>query len=547
MRIPLLATLSGRIVLGFAVLLMAFGTISAVIVFNMGLLSDEIRLIRTGYIPLALETKNLDEKQDILWSYLSNELEAETNRDNVGKRLIRHWDARWRSLLEIEETLDNLTDIPNAHRRNINGTREAVAELRADIESQRARYDELRSNPPVVPSRTAPVRKPDDSGRAPVPADDRAAPSRIADADMARSRAVLKELKAAESRILSRVRPLASRQSARAERIAQSLEDNGDRLRTFSIYLGVAAVLFGVLIMVWATVTLRPLRRLRDAARRIAQGEYESRIDEKGPTEVADLAREFNVMGRAVEEREQARVRHERLAAVGKMAAMIVHEVRNPLSAIGLNTELLEEELSELSELPDAVEASELCRAITTEVDRLTAITEQYLQVARLPKPKLQTQQLNPLVSALAEFQREQMALRGVTLTLQLADQLTPVQIDETQMRQAVLNLLRNATEATLEAGGGEVALSSHQRTTESGSVVELCVRDQGPGIAEELAGKLFEPFFSTKDGGTGLGLALTHQIIREHGGDLHVDSEPGHGATFTISLPGAMGELADQ
>lgn len=517
MRIPLLATLSGRIVLGFAVLLLTFGTISAVIVFNMGLLSGEIRLIRTGYIPLALEAKNLDEKQDVLFSYLSNELQSETEPGRVQRQLVRHEQARKFSLGDIEKVLDRLTDIPSAHRRNIENTKRVVAQLSADIERQAPRYAELREHPPL--------------GRGANPE---------AKARIERSRALLKELVSAEAEIRSLVRPLASRQSAQAERIAQRLEENGDRLQIFSIYMGVAAVLFGVLIMIWATVTLRPLRRLRDAARRIAQGEYESRIDEKGPTEVADLAREFNVMGRAIEEREQARVRHERLAAVGKMAAMIVHEVRNPLSAIGLNTELLEEELADLSD--DTVEAGELCHAITTEVDRLTEITEQYLQVARLPKPKLQTQPLNPLVRALAEFQREQMALRGVRLELALADGLPPVQIDETQMRQAVLNLLRNGADATVESGGGMVTLSTQLRAAaeaESEPLVELCVRDEGPGIAEELAGKLFEPFFSTKDGGTGLGLALTHQIIREHGGDLRLDSEPGQGAAFIIALPG--------
>ena len=515
MRIPLLATLSGRIVLGFAVLILTFGTISAVIVFNMGLLSSEIRLIRTGYIPLALETKDLDEKQEVLWSYLSNELQSETKDDRVRQQLIRHEQLRLRSLMKIEQVLDKLTDVPRGHRHKLRDTRQTVAALRAEIEKQAERFKQLREKPPLAGSE--------------------------GQAGSERASALLKELIKDESAIRNRIRSLASRQSMYAERIAHSLETNDDRLRTFSIYLGLAALLFGVLITSWATITLRPLRRLRDAARRIAQGEYESRIDEKGPTEVADLAREFNVMGRAVEEREQARVRHERLAAVGKMAAMIVHEVRNPLSAIGLNTELLEEELSGL---PDAVEAGELCRAITTEVDRLTAITEQYLQVARLPKPKLQTLPLNPLIRALAEFQREQMALRGVELALELTPGLPPVQIDETQLRQAVLNLLRNATDATVESGGGVVTITSRlAKKTSPGDdparLVELCVSDEGPGIAEELAGKLFEPFFSTKDGGTGLGLALTHQIIREHGGDLRVDSKPDQGADFIISLPG--------
>ena len=534
MRIPLLATLSGRIVLGFAILILTFGTISAVIVVNMGLLSREIRLIRTAYLPLALETKNLDEKQDMLWSYISNELPLETDASRARRQLLQHEQARVRSLRDTEKVLGGLTALPEGHSRQLDRTQRLVAKLREDIESQAPRYKVLMQTPPLARPTDAPPMPPERE-------------QTYRDALETRDLLV-----ADESGIRTDIRRLAKQQSDQAKYIARSLERNERRVRIFSIYLGLGAVLVGLLIVIWATLTLRPLRRLRDAARRIASGDYQSRIDEKGPTEVADLAREFNVMGQAVEEREQARVRHERLAAVGKMAAMIVHEVRNPLSAIGLNTELLEEELTLLG---DSEEARELCRAITTEVDRLTAITEQYLQVARLPKPQLQPEQLNNLVRSIAEFQREDMALRGVALTLELAEELPLVQIDETQMRQAVLNLLRNSTDATVEVGGGRVTLRSRVRhgapdgdrsadrsTDRSGgdarTWVELCVSDEGPGIADDLASKLFEPFFSTKDGGTGLGLALTHQIIREHGGDIRLSSAPGSGATFIVSLP---------
>src|SRR5439155_4485141 len=137
-------------------------------------------------------------------------------------------------------------------------------------------------------------------------------------------------------------------------------------------------------------ITLRPLHKLRDAARSVAAGDYDKQISERGPTEVKDLARELNSMARAVQERERELVRSERLAAVGKMAAMIAHEVRNPLSSIALNTELLEEELGHM---PAADEGRALCRAITREVDRLTAITEEYLAFARLPTPRLAAEQ----------------------------------------------------------------------------------------------------------------------------------------------------------
>jgi signal transduction histidine kinase len=287
---------------------------------------------------------------------------------------------------------------------------------------------------------------------------------------------------------------------------------------------------------VWATVNLRPLRRLRDAAREIARGDYGQRIRERGPREVADLAREFNTMGSAIQERERELVRTERLAAIGKMAAVITHEVRNPLSSIGLNTELLEEELGNLEDR-ETGEARQLCRSIQSEVDRLTAITETYLHFARLPKPKLNSEVLNQIVQNLTDFERDPLMLRGVKLDVGLTPDLPQVTVDEGQIRQALLNLLRNAADAVSEIGGGRVAVTTQRGADGS---VQVVVEDDGPGIVEEMAGKIFDPFFSTKEGGTGLGLALTHQIVRDHSGTIAVESQPGRGARFIVSLPPA-------
>jgi len=234
------------------------------------------------------------------------------------------------------------------------------------------------------------------------------------------------------------------------------------------------------------------------------------------------------VIGRAVEERQVELVRSERLATVGKMAAMITHEVRNPLSSIALNTELLEEEL------PETGEAKSLCSSIHREVDRLTAITEEYLAFARMPKPKRAPEAVNTLVGALAAFVREDLAAKQITLAIELAPGDPIVPLDAGQIRQCLINLIRNAAEAIAEHGKGTITL----RTRHTGGRVELEVQDDGAGIAPEVLPRLFDPFFSTKEGGNGLGLALTQQIVREHGGDLRVDSAVGRGTTFTVSVP---------
>jgi signal transduction histidine kinase len=295
-----------------------------------------------------------------------------------------------------------------------------------------------------------------------------------------------------------------------------------------ALYLGVAAVVLGVLITAWVAVMLRPLRRLREGARRIAAGDYGKRISEAGPTEIADLAREFNSMGRAVQEREEEKLRAARLAMVGKMAAQIAHEVRNPLSSIGLNTELLEDELGD-----NAAEARELCRAIHAEVNRLTEVTETYLGL-RGGKPRLAKESLNTIIGDLVGFVRNDLASRRVELETELDPADPTGTIDANQIRQCLINLVRNAADAVAVQGGGRVVL----RTRGARDRVEISVEDNGVGIERDALPRLFDPFFSTKEGGSGLGLALTHQIILDHGGDIHVASRVGRGTTFTLSVP---------
>jgi len=219
----------------------------------------------------------------------------------------------------------------------------------------------------------------------------------------------------------------------------------------------------------------------------------------------------------------EALLRSERLAAIGRIAAQITHEIRNPLSSISLNAEELGER---------APEARELCDAIVREVDRLTAITEDYLRFARLPKPQLQRADLNETVRDLLEFVRPELDAAGVEVTLSLAPELPRVLADVAQLRQLLLNLLRNAREA-MGSGG---ALSVATRGGEN--AVEIEVRDSGPGIPEGRLARIFDPFFTTKERGTGLGLAMAQEIAQEHGGQLSCESKPGRGTAFTLRLP---------
>jgi signal transduction histidine kinase len=224
-------------------------------------------------------------------------------------------------------------------------------------------------------------------------------------------------------------------------------------------------------------------------------------------------------------------VQSERLATIGQMAAKVSHEVRNPLGSISLNAELLEDELRSLPEAQRA-EAATLLAAIRSQVDVLGAVTEEYLRFARLPKPKLEAAALGPLLEELAEFVRGELRRRGVDVSLHVPNGLPTLSLDPGQMRQAFLNLVRNAAEAMPE--GGRITLEARAQA----SGVEIAVSDTGMGIPEAIRDKIFDPFFTTKDAGTGLGLAIARQIAVDHGGSLVCESGPGVGTTFRLNLP---------
>lgn len=231
---------------------------------------------------------------------------------------------------------------------------------------------------------------------------------------------------------------------------------------------------------------------------------------------------------------ERALLRSERLAAIGRMSSQITHEVRNPLNSLSLNVEMLEEELAGADG-----EARTLFRAIAKEIERLTQVTEGYLGFARLPKPRLARESVNALVESLLRFIREEAGKTGVEVSSDLRAALPDVLADENQLRQALLNVVRNALEA-LGSGNGRRGGRLSVTTRRAAGHVEIVVRDDGPGIAPKDLARIFDPFYSTKSEGTGLGLPLTQQIIEEHGGTIACASEPGRGTVFTIRLPAA-------
>jgi signal transduction histidine kinase len=290
-------------------------------------------------------------------------------------------------------------------------------------------------------------------------------------------------------------------------------------------------------VFVFTLRTLRPLGALRKRTQQVAAGDYAQRTGVTSHDEIGDLAREFDAMADAIQERERRLIRSERLATVGRMAAQIAHEVRNPLSSIGLNAELLGDELA-----VGADEARRLIASIIGEVDRLAEITETYLRFARLPRPKLENEDLGVIVRSVVDFSRGELAQDGIEILVDIAPDLPELPADESQLRQALINLVRNAREAM--AGSTAKRLEIGVRADRAAGRLTVRVSDSGTGIDRADLGKIFDPFFSTKERGTGLGLALVQQIVVDHGGQIDVESAAGRGTTFTLSFPSATSSV---
>ena len=216
--------------------------------------------------------------------------------------------------------------------------------------------------------------------------------------------------------------------------------------------------------------------------------------------------------------------------------ALPIYEVRNPLSSIGLNVELLQDAFAHATfdSSSEAREARELLAAVTREVDRLTGVTEQYLRMARPPPTSLEPTDVTEVLASVLDFSREELERAGVEVVRELPPDTPRALADEGQLRQVFLNLLRNAREAML--GGGRLTIATRPLEHE----VEVTLRDTGRGMTEAVRARIFEPFFSTKEDGTGLGLAVCQQILKSHGGALSCESEPGRGTTFSVRLPRA-------
>jgi signal transduction histidine kinase len=334
-----------------------------------------------------------------------------------------------------------------------------------------------------------------------------------------------------------RLRVLAGRVGSSIDELSSEARDRELRSIWALAVLAALTLAVGLVVSLHVRRLLAPLARVTERAQAVARGDLTARPVEASEDEIGQLETAFEKMVSGLSHAQALALSNERLAAIGKMAAHVTHEIRNPLSAMGLNVEMLEEELSHAGGGDGdggghPAEVRNLLAAIQREVRRLEHLSEEYLRVARLPQPRMEADDVAAAVREIVAFARPEIENAGCRVTLEVASELPVAMFDEAQLRQALLNLLRNAREAMPSGGPIDV------RVAAQGMSVVVDVEDRGGGIPEEIRGRVFDPFFSTKGEGTGLGLAITRHIVVAHGGSVTCEPRGGGGTRFRIALP---------
>lgn len=362
-----------------------------------------------------------------------------------------------------------------------------------------------------------------------------------------------------------RLKSLALDLDASMREVSSSVQNEINRL-VILLTVGLFGSLVAFLgIIYWLSRSLMPLKSLEQIMRSISQNGLDERILGKflilrsTDDEIGTLTKETQKMavsllekGKAIQEQKlnlerahkelaqqneelkltQAKLIHsEKLGVVGKMAAQMAHEIRNPLNALNLHAELLEEQLKSGDSNPDSMES------MKREINRLIQVTDSYLDLARGPKIEKEFVQLNDIIEELHDLYQPLLKDRGIYFTCDLGD-LPKISIDRAQFSQVLGNLVKNATEAfSIEKVVAKYIRIISQFNPES-QTISVTVMDNGSGISVEQQKNIFSPFYTNKAEGTGLGLTFSRQVVEAHGGEISFESTENQGTKFTIKIP---------
>lgn len=491
---------AARVFASFVVVVVAFAAAAAFCVFAQRQAVSEANLMRSGYLPLALAVRDVVAKQDTWNTQLNHSTSAANPADirawflyalKIGRPLAFSAVRGAISRAFLEQGSAESRRIASELLRDVDETERFV---RSDGERLDRLFEALERR-------------------------DIAQAERLRDELVNRGSQESQRLLQLEKRVEQNVDRLVAQARAR-ERVATWL----------LVSLTLATLAIGAGMAVYARRLLLPLGLVTERAKAVAAGDLKPRPAVVSNDEIGELATTFEGMVSAIARANEQLLASERLATIGKMAAHVTHEIRNPLSSIALNLELLEDEVP-----ASADEAHNLLRAIKAEVERLSGLSEQYLSVARQRPQQKQPENLGEIIEEACEFARRELQQAGIELEIAIGSHADDVKlaVDEAQIRQALLNLLRNAREAM--PGGGRVVVKL-ERADEG---LDLIVDDEGVGMPATTRERLFEPFFTTKQHGTGLGLAISRQIAEAHGGGIRVEAREPRGTRIVMHLTG--------
>jgi signal transduction histidine kinase len=305
------------------------------------------------------------------------------------------------------------------------------------------------------------------------------------------------------------------------------------------LFATLAVFAFGILVALYLSWTFtRPLHGLTEAARQVAAGNLSVKVPSGGTDEIASLSRTFNEMVERLRENRQLEERlhfAERSTAMGRLASAMAHEIRNPLNFFNLSIDHLRQQLGAAG-TGRREEFDHILGNMKDEISRLNRLVVDFLSFGKPmrldPRPCAIERVLREVASLVDHKARDQ----GIALTVTAEDDLPLVVADPELLKTCFLNLMINAVDAMPE--GGLLSVSVRRTRDERGELLQMEVSDTGRGMSAEDIRTAFEPYFSTKETGVGLGLSLTRKIVEDHGGTIEIESAPGQGTTARIVLP---------
>ncbi len=295
----------------------------------------------------------------------------------------------------------------------------------------------------------------------------------------------------------------------------------------------VTLIVAGLSLVILSYQVLKPVKRLAVATEQIAHGDLEQKIPVNSKDELGMLTRSFNRMVENLKKMHRELLNQEKLVAMGKLSAAVAHEIRNPLNAMKGAMVYLQRKRSK-DEL-----VLEYTSIMLEEVERLNLFVTEFLAYARQAPPKRLKEDINELIRKSITLFEEKLRQKNIRVVRDFAPSMPKVPMDTNQIEQVMSNLIINALDAMPE--GGTLLFSTtlvEGKESHASQSVLLTVKDTGVGIGKEELARVFDPFFSTKEDGTGLGLPISLRIVENHGGTLSIRSEKGAGTVLSLQLP---------